>query len=133
MRSPSNRGLGRYERVRLINLRLCRNARLLQMRSELLAEASRCFFRFPDVNHSKAVRAFSGSVDQESFDRPIRSRLRAILPHHAANDLVVTLPRHVWPLMNKHDRHARTYPSAGTAQLYRRAAVREGWTRRRPW
>lgn len=89
----------------LVYLGLCGDARLLQMRRELLAELSSCFFRLPHVNDAEAVRAFSGRMNQEPFDRPVRWRLGAIFPHHAPHDLVVTLPRDIWSLMNKHDCH----------------------------
>lgn len=74
------------------------------MRSELLTEPSSCFFGFPHVDNAKSVRTFAGGMDKQPLDRPIRRRLGAILPHHAPNDLVVTLPRHVGSLVNKHDR-----------------------------
>jgi hypothetical protein len=87
------------------------------MRREVLAELSSCFFRLPHVNDTEAIRPFSGRMSQEPVHGPIRRRLGAIFPHHAAKDLLVTLPRDVWALVNEHNCHLYLLLSGDGATL----------------
>jgi hypothetical protein len=57
--------------VSWINLRLCSDTGLSQVRSELLPEPLSRFFGLPYINDSKAIRPVPGRMDEQSFDWPI--------------------------------------------------------------
>jgi hypothetical protein len=61
--------------MRWIHLRFGLHAHLLQVLSERLSESFGGLLRLPHIDNAKAARSFSGSVNQEACDRPVRRRL----------------------------------------------------------